>query len=212
MARKGNNVIPNAHFHKHWQRRIKTWFDQPARKYRRRQARVAKAAAVAPRPAAGPLRPIVRCPSVRYNTKARLGRGFTLEELKGAALSKYFARSIGIAVDYRRTNKSVESLQKNIQRLKEYRAKLILFPKKASKPNKGDSSPEEVKLAQQLRGPVLPIKKSSRREKVRVITDNMKDLDVYCHLRRVRADKRLKGKREKRAKDAADDNIGNNKK
>lgn len=25
---KHNNVIPNGHFHKDWQRRIKTWFDQ----------------------------------------------------------------------------------------------------------------------------------------------------------------------------------------
>lgn len=108
---KGNNMIPNAHFHKHWQRRIKTWFDQPARKLRRRQARIAKAAAVAPRPVAGDLRPVVHCPTARYNTKTRLGRGFTLEEIKGAGMAKHFARSIGIAVDHRRTNKSVESLQ-----------------------------------------------------------------------------------------------------
>lgn len=25
---KHNNVIPNGHFHKDWQARIKTWFDQ----------------------------------------------------------------------------------------------------------------------------------------------------------------------------------------
>lgn len=25
---KHNNVIPNGHFHKYWQSRIKTWFDQ----------------------------------------------------------------------------------------------------------------------------------------------------------------------------------------
>lgn len=111
MAPKGNNMIPNAHFHKHWQKRIKTWFNQPARKLRRRQTRIAKAAALAPRPAAGLLKPIVRCTSIRYNTKARLGRGFSLEELKGAGLSKQTARSFGIAVDFRRTNKSVESLQ-----------------------------------------------------------------------------------------------------
>ena len=50
------------------------------------------------------------------------------------------ARTIGIAVDYRRRNKSVESLQPNVQRLKEYRSKLIIFPKKQSKPRKGDAS------------------------------------------------------------------------
>lgn len=82
MAPKGNNMIPNGHFHKDWQRYIKTWFNQPARKLRRHKQRIKKAAAVAPRPVAGPLRPIVHCPSVRYHTKVRAGRGFTLEEIK----------------------------------------------------------------------------------------------------------------------------------
>lgn len=83
---KGNHMISNGHFHKYWQRHIRTWFNQPARKYRRRQNRIKKAKAVFPRPAAGPLRPIVRCPSQRYNTKARAGRGFTLAELKVGVL------------------------------------------------------------------------------------------------------------------------------
>lgn len=25
---KHNNVLPNGHFHKKWQRRVRTWFDQ----------------------------------------------------------------------------------------------------------------------------------------------------------------------------------------
>lgn len=79
---KGNNMVPNAHFHKYWQRHVRTWFNQPARKERRRHNRVKKAKAVFPRPSAGPLRPIVRCPSIRYHTKQRLGRGFTLDEVK----------------------------------------------------------------------------------------------------------------------------------
>lgn len=108
---KGNNMLPNAHFHKHWQRRIKTWFDQPARKQRRRQKRAEKAAIVAPRPVQGLLRPAVRCPTIRYNTKLRQGRGFTLEEVKGAGLTKDWAKSIGIAIDYRRKNRTVEGLQ-----------------------------------------------------------------------------------------------------
>lgn len=82
MAPKGNNMIPNGHFHKDWQKYIKTWFNQPARKFRRHKKRVQKAKAVAPRPVAGPLRPIVHCPSIRYHTKVRAGRGFTLEEIK----------------------------------------------------------------------------------------------------------------------------------
>lgn len=111
MAPKGNNVIPNAHFHKKWQTRIKTWFDQPARKQRRHRKRMTKALQIAPRPAAGLLRPVVRCPTVRYNKKLRLGRGFTLEELKAVGIGKRVARTIGISVDYRRRNRSLESLQ-----------------------------------------------------------------------------------------------------
>ena len=60
--------------------------------------------------------------------------------LQSAGISKKHARTIGIAVDYRRRNKSVEGLQQNVQRLKEYQARLILFPRKASRPKKGDSS------------------------------------------------------------------------
>lgn len=208
MAPKGNNMLPNAHFHKHWQRRVKTWFDQPARKQRRRNARIAKAKAVAPRPVAGLLRAIVRCPSNRYNKKVRLGRGFTLEELKAAGIGKNEAKSIGIAVDHRRTNRSVESLQLNAQRLKEYKSRLILFPRRLSKPKKGDSSAEDLKMATQLRGAVLPIKKQVRREKARAVTDELKNFEVYRHLRRIRADTRLVGKREKKAKEATEEGLG----
>jgi large subunit ribosomal protein L13e len=45
-------------------------------------ARAEKAKKVFPRPTAGPLRPIVKGQTVKYNTKRRLGRGFTFEELK----------------------------------------------------------------------------------------------------------------------------------
>ena len=208
MAPKGNNMLPNAHFHKLWQKRIKTWFDQPARKLRRRRARIAKAKAIAPRPVAGLLRSIVRCPSNRYNKKVRFGRGFTLEELKAAGVGRNEAKSIGIAVDYRRTNRSVESLQINAQRLKEYKSRLILFPRHINKPKKGDSNAEDLKLAAQLRGPILPIKKLVRREKPIPITDELKNFEVYKHLRRIKADARLVGKREKKAKEATEEGIG----
>ncbi|VDN06691.1 unnamed protein product [Thelazia callipaeda] len=218
MAPKGNNMIPNAHFHKDWQRRVRTWFNQPARKERRRHNRYKKGKLVAPRPVAGLLRPAVRCPSVRYNRKVRLGRGFTLEELKTAGISKKHARTIGIAVDYRRTNRSLESLQLNVKRLKEYKSKLILFPKKLSAPRKGDSTvilmkelnfqADELKLATQLRGPILPIKRVSCHEKARAITEQERNFGVYCHLRRLRADKRLKGSRDKKARDAAEEGVG----
>ena len=87
MPAKRNQMIPNAHFHKDWQNYVKTWFNQPARKDRRRKARAAKAAKVAPRPVKT-LRPVVRYPTYKYNIKDRVGRGFTLEELKAAGVSK----------------------------------------------------------------------------------------------------------------------------
>lgn len=86
MAPKRNGVIPNAHFKKHWERYVKTWFDQPGKKKRRRQKRKEKAASVFPRPVQS-LRPVVRCPTFKYNTKVRAGRGFTLQELRVSRLA-----------------------------------------------------------------------------------------------------------------------------
>jgi large subunit ribosomal protein L13e len=134
-----NNVLPGNHFRKDWQRRVKTWFDQPGRKLRRRNARKAKAAALGVRPLTL-LRPAVRGQTVRYNTKIREGRGFTLNELKEAGISRKTALGLGIVVDHRRRNLSVEGKTINIERLKAYKERLVVFPRKAGKPKKGDSS------------------------------------------------------------------------
>ena len=108
---KHNNVIPNAHFHKKWQLHVRTWFDQPGRKARRHQKRLVKAQRVAPRPAKGALRPVVRCTTRRYNMKVRSGRGFSLDEIRAAGLHPTYARTIGISIDHRRRNKSTEAYQ-----------------------------------------------------------------------------------------------------
>ena len=86
------------------------------------------------------LRPAVRAPTVRYNRKLREGRGFTLAELKEAGVGRKEARGVGIVVDHRRRNLSEEGKALNVERLKAYKAKLIVFPRKASKPKKGDST------------------------------------------------------------------------
>jgi ribosomal protein L13E len=39
---KHNNVIPNQHFHKDWDKNVKVWNDQAGRKKRRRLARQKK--------------------------------------------------------------------------------------------------------------------------------------------------------------------------
>ena len=132
-------VLHANHFRKDWQRRVRTWFDQPGSKVRRRQARRAKAASLGVRPLTL-LRPAVRAPTVRYNRKLRVGRGFTLAELKEAGIGRKEARGVGIVVDHRRRNLSEEGKALNIERLKAYKTKLIVFPRKASKPKRGDST------------------------------------------------------------------------
>ena len=101
---------------------------QAAQKKARRAARAAKAAAIAPRPL-DKLRPVVRCQTARYNRRVRAGRGFTLDELKAAGINRQLAKTIGIAVDARRTNRSVASMNANVERLKQYKAQLIVFPR-----------------------------------------------------------------------------------
>ena len=54
-------------------------------------------------------------------------------------MNRKFARTVGIPVDHRRHNRSLEGLQANVQRLKEYRSRLIVFPRKAGQPKKRDS-------------------------------------------------------------------------
>jgi large subunit ribosomal protein L13e len=124
---KHNNIRPNIHLHKDYQRWIKTHFDQPLKKKRRARLRKLKAASKAPRPSKK-LRPIVTCPTLKYNMRIRAGRGFSLLELKQAGLNAQYARTIGIAVDPRRRNRSQEGLSRNAARLKKYVSNLVLFP------------------------------------------------------------------------------------
>uniref|UniRef100_A0A3P9A441 60S ribosomal protein L13 n=1 Tax=Esox lucius TaxID=8010 RepID=A0A3P9A441_ESOLU len=204
MAPSRNGMLLNPHFHKDWQKRVRTWFNQPARKTRRRKARQIKARRIAPRPVAGPLRPQVRCPTIRYHTKVRAGRGFTLEELKAAGIHKKTARTIGISVDPRRRNRSSESLHANVQRLKEYRSKLIIFPRKASVPKKGDST---VNLSMNYVFSLLPLLQVHKKEKARVISEDEKNFKAFASLRMARANARLFGIRAKRAKEAEAESI-----
>jgi len=193
-----NNVVPNQHFHKTcWQDHVKTWFNQAARKKRRRIARQTKAAAIAPRPTAGLLRPVVHPPTIKYNYKLRQGRGFTFAELKEAGFGKKEALSLGIAVDHRRRNRSAESLQLNAQRLKEYKSKLIVFPRIRGKPKHGDAEAAELEQAVQKVGPIMPLPSAFAKEKAMVITEDMQEEGAYHKIRMARADYRLFGVRQK---------------
>ncbi|KDQ30861.1 hypothetical protein PLEOSDRAFT_1088565 [Pleurotus ostreatus PC15] len=191
-----NNVLHANHFRKDWQRRVRTWFDQPGRKLRRRNARKAKATTLGVRPLTL-LRPAVRGQTVRYNRKLREGRGFTLAELKEAGVGKKEARGVGIVVDHRRRNLSQEGKTVNVERLKAYKARLIVFPRKAGKPKKGDSSPDDL-TAETTRAP-LPLPTAYPAESPRKITDEERELDAYKTLRHARANKRYEGARKLRA-------------
>jgi len=199
------NVLPNAHFHKDWQERVRTWFDQPARKQRRRQARLKKAARIFPRPIQGALRPVVHPPTVKYNMKVRLGRGFTLEELKEAGINRHTALTIGVAVDHRRRNRSDKSFKTNVQRLKEYRSKLILFPRDKKHPKSGEATAEDQAKPEQQTGVLLPIKPRSAKLEVVNLADIDPKQSAYATLRKARSDARLIGVRALRAKKKAEE-------
>jgi large subunit ribosomal protein L13e len=203
---KHNNQVPNQHFRKDWAPWAKTWFNQPARKIARRSARLERAARVAPRPL-NLLRPVIRCPTIRYNKKVRAGRGFTLEELREAGISPKEARGIGIAVDHRRKNRTEEAFQVNVNRLKMYKSKLVVFPRKnASKRiRKGDATVEQRKaIGEQIKEKsVLPINQRPARVRARAITDKEREVNVAALLRKSLTDAKLWGMREKRAKEKA---------
>lgn len=111
------------------------------------------------------------------------------------------ARGLGVSVDHRRHNRSQESFNLNVQRLKEYKAKLIVFPRKSNKSVKaGDSSVEEQKQAQQVLGKqVLPVVVPERKIKARVITAAERDANVAVTLRKSLTDAKRWGARAKRA-------------
>jgi large subunit ribosomal protein L13e len=200
---KHNNIVPNVHFHKEWDRRVKLWFDQPAQKKARKLRRLQKLKSIFPRPL-GNLKPAVHSASIRHNHRVRLGRGFTLEELKSAGIHPRYARTIGISVDHRRRNKSEESLALNVQRLNEYKSKLVLFPRNSKKTAKGEASAEELAKVTQLKGTVLPLKTGQDTTlQVGKIADYDSKTRVFEVLRRARADAKMVGIRQEKAKKKA---------
>merc|ERR1711920_825958 len=207
---------PNVHFRKvngmmHGRNNrvmFRTWFDQAGRKKRRALNRQKKAAKLAPRPVAGLLRPVVHPPTQRYNMKLRLGKGFTLAELREAKVSPKLARTIGISVDHRRRNRCAESLQANVERLKLYKSKLLIFPKKSGKKGvkQGDTPKSELaNVAQNTLKEIIPVPKLALRIKARSITDAEKEFNAYKKMKKARTDKHYLGEKLKKAKKAEAD-------
>lgn len=158
---------------------------------------------------------MIRCPTRRYNMKVRYGRGFTLEELKNAGLNSKFAKTIGISVDHRRQDTSMETRDLNVKRLKTYLAKLILFPSKNSRrlAKKGDSNPKKLIVpnasAEKINSAaakkqikekeVIPIQGQKLREKPQGITGEMKNEKCYYKIRVEKVKAKYAGIRKKRA-------------
>ena len=182
-----NNMIHNVHLKFDWQNKVKTWYNQPGRKHRRRVLRQKKAKLIAPNPT-HKLRPVVRGQTNKYNTKIKLGRGFTQKELNEAGIKGLsYARSLGIAIDLRRKDTSKETLDLNSNRIKEYISRMILYPRNEQKPEKKPQVKEataeklkspEAKVQNTIKG-VIELPKKEIGYSFEPITDEMKKKNVY---------------------------------
>jgi large subunit ribosomal protein L13e len=139
---------------------------------------------------------------------AELPLGHSADIVQAAGIPRLQAPTIGISVDYRRQNLSEESLALNVERLKAYKARLILFPRKSNKPKKGDSGKEDLKHENTSRSIKLGLPFERLATGYSEVSKNDMPEPVeggaYAKLRKHRSDARLKGVREKRAKDKAD--------
>ena len=127
--------------------------------------------------------------------------------LQEAGIPRKLAPTIGIAIDPRRQNLSEESLAANVERLKAYKARLVLFPRKAKGPKEGEASVDEMKSHRESghddkvkrMEDAFPISNKAVIKEGKV-ADFESEENAYKKLRTARSDARLVGKREKRAK------------
>ncbi|KAK4690897.1 large subunit ribosomal protein L13e, partial [Lecanoromycetidae sp. Uapishka_2] len=134
-----------------------------------------------------------------------------------AGIARKFAATVGISVDPRRANLSIESLKANVERLKAYQARLILFPRKSGVHKKLDSSKEDIaayekseKKGAHKTHHILPVVNQAKEEAIGEInTSDMPEGEkaAYRRLRDARSEARLVGVREKRAKAKAEESA-----
>ena len=197
---KHNNVLANVHLRKHWMRRVKCYFNTPAHKTLRRSRRASRAAERSPAPV-DLLRPLAKANTRRYADKIRFGRGFSLEEVRAAGLTPSFARTIGIAVDHRRHGSNVME-ETNIERLNKFKSNLVLFPRVAGQPKKGeiaDSTSGLEGAVQNTTAGVYALPKVSRRAGTATITKEMRAENTYNRIRSARVNRKYEGKRVRKA-------------
>lgn len=153
------------------------------------------------------MRPVVMCMTRKYSSKVKIGRGFSLAELKAAGLTGAFAQTVGIAVDHRRHNKNVETMAMNVKRLNDYKTKLVLFPAKDGKFKKGeipDSTADKLSATQVVAPSIFDAPKADKTITSEPITKDMLAFKVYQKLRAERTNKRYNGVRIIRAKKEAE--------
>ena len=184
---KHNNQIPNIHCKKKYTQssrgplKVKLALNQATRKKARRTKRQSN-------PKLPRLYPVVHCPTQKYSAKVRLGKGFTLEELRAAKLHPSYAQTIGIAIDWRRRNASEESLAINVSRLEEYTKNLVVANKK-----KGVVIPADAVTSS--RSTLQPIVKKAHEVVMETVTDEMKAFNAVTTLRVAAAETRIAGQR-----------------
>jgi large subunit ribosomal protein L13e len=128
---------------------------------------------------------------------------------QAAGIPKLYARTVGISVDARRHNLSEEAFAANVQRLKEYQARLIVFPRKSNKPKKTDTPKDQqtAETTQTIRasfGVEQPIAAAFSEIAKSELPKNVEG-GAYKQLRKARSEARYQGAREKRARDKAEE-------
>merc|ERR1712097_219349 len=92
-----------------------------------------------------------------------------------------------------------EGLQENVARLKLYKSKLMVLPRK-NKAKKGDTTRKEAEnVPQNTLKEIIPLPKKVKKEKARAITKEEKAFSAKHALRTAWANKHFEGKKKKRA-------------
>jgi len=138
--------------------------------------------------------------------------------LKEAGIPRTLAPTIGISVDHRRQNTSTESLTLNVARLKAYKTRLILFPRKSGQHKTLDGSKEDVssakkshqsndgKISHSIKA-VMAVENVKMSEAIGEVKkgEMPESKGAYRQLRDARSEARYVGMREKRAKAKAEE-------
>ena len=132
----------------------------------------------------------------------------TISLSQEAGIPRPLAPTIGISVDWRRKNLSEESLTANVARLKAYKERLILLPRKSNAPKKGDTAKTDLSKIESAAfiSPALPITPTdiAFQEIKKGEMPQPVEGGAYRKLRMARSNARYAGAREKRVRDKAE--------